>query len=270
MCGKPVVLETELAAEWSTKYDYGLRGDIELARVAQYLTHHQPTGFNVKSELTMRRGLSTHPDFLDDIANHYRLLSSLPFRIFIATSSDGFLFEALKADGKTPKEWHFWSREWLNEQRDEIESAFADLTSEAPAVVYLFGHYSDPDSMLVSEDEFLRYIFSIGQDSSFFPTWLPQILSNNMLVILGFQIHDWSFRTISQVFSQYLKSEADIPNHLAVQIAPLKEEFSKEQEQLAKDYLGKYLRKMNCEIFIGEPAEFLGQLTEKFKAHDHG
>jgi len=267
MCGDAITSESSLAVEWSEVHGYGLRGEVEIARVAQYLGYVQPNGFSVKGELTARRLLNAHPDFLDDEHNQYRMLSRLPFSIFITTSSDGFLFEALKAERKSPKEWHFWSEAWIEEHRDEVETAFNNLTDQEPAIVYLFGHYSQPESMRVSEDEFLEYIFHIGRNASIFPTWLPRILRNKMLLILGFQLHDWRFRTITHAFSEYFKSGDDSLSHLAVQIPPVKDHPSPNDEKNVKTYLEKYLSRMNSRIFIGDPADFIGQLRQKWDGH---
>lgn len=266
MCRDPIMSESTLAVEWSQTHGYGLRGENEIARVAQYLGYIRPNGFNVKSELTARRLLNTRPDFLDDEHNHYRMLSRLPFPIFITTNSDGFLFEALKAEGKSPKEWHLWNEKWIEGHHDEIETGFINLTDQEPAIVYLFGHYSQPELMRVSEDEFLEYIFNIGRNASIFPTWLPRILRNNMLLILGFQLHDWTFRTITRVFSEYLVDRDTGLSHLAVQVAPLKDNPAPDQVAKAEHYLRKYLQKMHSDVFLGEPVNFLNQLAQKWEA----
>lgn len=266
MCRDPIISESTLAAEWSQAHGYGLRGEIEIARVAQYLGYIQPDGFSVKSELTARRLLNTRPDFLDDEHNHYRMLSRLPFPIYITTNSDGFLFEALKAEGKSPKEWHLWNEGWIEQHRDDVETGFNNLTDHEPAIVYLFGHYSQPELMRVSEDEFLEYVFNIGRNASMFPTWLPRILRNNMLLILGFQLHDWTFRTITRVFSEYMVDRDAGLSHLAVQIAPLRDNPAPDQIEKAEYYIRKYLQEMHSDVFIGEPANFLNQLIQKWEA----
>jgi hypothetical protein len=267
MCRDPIISENTLADEWSKAHGYGLRGDVEIARIAQYLGYIQPNGFSVKSELTIKRLLNTHPDFLNDEHNHYRILSRLPFSIFITTSSDAFLFEALKEEKKLPQEWHFWNEEWINEHRDEVETAFNNLTDKEPAIVYLFGHYSHPESMRVSEDDFLDYVFHIGRNASLFPTWLPRILRNKMLLILGFQLHDWRFRTITHAFSEYFNSTDDSLSHLAVQIPPIKDDPSPDDEKNVNTYLERYLNKMNSRVFIGDPVDFIGQLRQKWDSY---
>ena len=134
-----------------------------------------------------------YPTF-DDPANPFLLLSSFDLPIYVTTDFHDFLELALLAADKKPRSEVC---RWRQELR-EAPSVFADNyepTSKEPLVYHLFGRDSSPTSLVLTEDDHLKFLAAAFQDNGR-PTdpihkRVREAMSNSSLMLLGYSLGAW-------------------------------------------------------------------------------
>ena len=92
----------------------------------------------------------------DDPNEVHRVLASLNLPLYLTTNFDSFMTEALAARGRQPtRELCRW-----NERLDGLPSIFEEQpdyvpTPEEPLVYHFFGTDGKPDSLVLTEDNYL-------------------------------------------------------------------------------------------------------------------
>lgn len=195
----------------------------------------------------------------------YRVLAKLPFPLYIAASPDRLLEDALEEAGRKPEvmisPWNarLASRKTIFDLQPDYEPS-----AERPLVFYLFGRWNDRGSLVLTEDEYIRYLIGFTSNKAFVPEQVRLALSDTLLLFLGFQTEEWAFRVIfhsilAQAGSELLGQYA----HIAAQIEPQDERTL--EPLRARRYLEKYFIKgANINIFWGRAEDYLAGLMQKW------
>jgi hypothetical protein len=197
----------------------------------------------------------------------YRVLAKLPFPLYIVANPDRLLEDALEEAGRKPEvmisPWNarLASRKTVFDLQPDYEPS-----TERPLVFYLFGRWNDRGSLVLTEDEYIRYLIGFTSNKAFVPEQVRLALSDTLLLFLGFQTEEWAFRVIfhsilAQAGSELLGQYA----HIAAQIEP---EDERTLEPLrARRYLEKYFIKgANINIFWGRAEDYLAGLMQKWES----
>lgn len=194
----------------------------------------------------------------DNEKNPYRILAKLPARVFVTACPDTLLTQALEERGKKPEtRYAFWKRKLEPPLPYDREPSIQE-----PLVYHLFGHFKEPDSLVLTEDDYFDYLIGASKNRALVPEVVRHSLANSSLLFLGFQITDWSFRVLfrlimSQGGSALLKRFA----HAAVQIDPEGSVLLDVEE--ARKYLKEYYGGENISIYWGGSDEFLHDLESR-------
>jgi hypothetical protein len=195
----------------------------------------------------------------------YRILASLPFPIYITANPDRLFEDALEEAGRKPEAmgspWnaHLASRKTIFDREPDYEPS-----AERPLVFYLFGRWNDRASLVLTEDEYIKYLIGFTSNKAFVPEQVRLALSDTLLLFLGFQTDEWAFRVIfhsilAQAGSELLGQYA----HIAVQIEPQDERTL--EPLRARRYLEKYFIKgANINLFWGRAEDYLTGLMQKW------
>jgi hypothetical protein len=198
----------------------------------------------------------------------HAILARLPVRIFITTNPDELLEEALRAAGKQPTTLVCPWREF-SEQSDPGQLAAEedlDPTPEAPLVYHLFGLLSQPESLVLTEDDLFEFLIGITRHMKRIPDPVGRALADSALLLLGFQTSAWSFRVLMKALlakegSSLLRRHA----HIAAQIEP--DESHLLDPARARRYLETYFARGASEVEItvywGTPHEFMQELASR-------
>lgn len=286
---------SQLARQWADTQNFPMApfSRTDLPRVARYLATIQspayPTGqFSqyLLDELWRRHGdklngftrASPLPDLITQVGtvlrqqnenDPYRVLANLPIEVYLTTTPDDLLLDALKETGVKDPQVALcpWNRDI-----EQPDSAFAADPNYKPSVTkplvyYLFGRLDQPDSLVISEDDYFNYlIWSIADQNRgtpFTPTSVSKVLARNALLFLGFEIDDWDFRVLFHSITNPEGGQAKRPKSVAVQITPDETTFL--QPRQARKYLEKYYSgfRVNTNVFWGRGPDFLRQVWER-------
>jgi hypothetical protein len=220
----------DLAKEWAREYNYPLhlgRRD-DLPQVAQYLCV-TATEEHVREDLGAfyrRRLKSAFPhivrapvegpgrarldDMLIDVwkaeshgvpGEPHRVLARMPCRIYVSAQPTSLLSVALRAEGKEPRE-HFcmWNRDAHD---DWPESPFEadrsyEPSVEKPLVYNVFGTLEHPESIVISEDDYLSFLMAVAERPDLIPTQVTEAIAESSLLFLGFGLQDWDMRILTR------------------------------------------------------------------------
>jgi hypothetical protein len=282
----------DIAQRWAQTYHFPMapheRDD--LAQVAQYLVINQhDINFPrdqlleyMRQEVLMEYGhqlsAELHSASLDqlietvgklrrtgDPAEPHQALASLPFKIFVTTNVDNLLASALKDVGKEPKvEICRWNRE------TEALSSIYDTEpgyqpdTQRPMVYHLFGRLTEPDSIVLTEDDHFDYLIGTAANKDLIPHTVRRSLSDSALLILGFQLDDWSFRVLFRsLLGQEGSGRRRRYSHVAAQINPDDSRFL--DPERARRYLEGYFRTAEITIYWGSAEDFVKDLLARWE-----
>ena len=199
----------------------------------------------------------------------YRVLAKLPFPLYIVANPDRLLEDALEEAGRKPEvmisPWN--ARLAVRKTVFDLQPDY-EPSAEHPLVFYLFGRWNDRGSLVLTEDEYIKYLIGFTSNKAFVPEQVRLALSDTLLLFLGFQTEEWAFRVIfhsilAQAGSELLGQYA----HIAAQIEPQDERTL--EPLRARRYLEKYFIKgANINIFWGRAEDYLAGLMQKWDSSE--
>ena len=283
----------EIAQRWAEAYHYPMAPHEResLPQVAQYLTINQyqrapydefeeylqgeiQTRYAKSLPSDLRQGRVPLEELVDVVGAQLRqdypyephkALAELPLPLFITTNPDVLLTSALKDAGKDPQvvlcPW--------NEYIEQVESIYdrePDYfpTPERPLVYHMFGRIDEPDSIVLTEDDYFNFLIGVTGNKDLIPSVVRRALADTALLFLGFQMDDWNFRVLFRsILSQQGGSRRDRYAHIAAQIEP--EEGRTLEPERARRYLENYFAKgADISLYWGSPEDFIKELTSRW------
>ena len=197
----------------------------------------------------------------------YQVLAELPFKIFVVTTPDNLMADALTKAKKRPVVEIFRWKESL-EGLPSITEADREYrpTERRPLVYHLFGHVKYPASVVVCEDHYLEWLTRINNPAVHAITAVETSLKEFPLLLLGFQFDDWDFRVLFRAIAAGNRSKRSgsrmTPPSVAVQLDP-DDRFL--QPKLMQRFIERYFGIANLSISWGSPEGFARELSRKWQ-----
>lgn len=261
-----------LARALADSYRYPFSDRDNLARVAQFAAVEKNDAQAVKEAVAERfmdamRAAAAAPFTAPD--DPHRILADLPFERYLTTNYDRFIEEALLAAGASYEAdvcpWNQLTRNALDRwRRAHGAPAQAAPASRQPLVYHLHGELNLPESMVLTDDDYLDFLAEIVLDPSCIRAEVSSAFAESSVLFLGYSLTDVTFRVIFRIALQQLKLNQQRA-HFAVQLPP---RGNTEDEGAAiKQYLEKYLgRDMKVRFFWGTAQEFMTVLRDRWDA----
>jgi hypothetical protein len=279
----------EIAQRWAEAYHFPMAPHQreDLPQVAQYLSVDQDRPF-LLDELEQRlRGEIARraPEQVEDAcaaplaeligavgkrarernpADPFRVLAELPFPLYVTADPSNLLSDALRAAGKDPQiEVCRW-----NEELEDLPSIYDDAPDyqpsvERPLLFHLFGRIEEPDSLVLTEDDYFDYLIGVSRNKELIPIPVREMLADTALLFLGFRLDEWNFRVL---FRSIMSQEGGRRRrrkyaHIAGQVLPEEGRFL--EPERARRYLERYFQDADISIFWGGVEDFVAQLLEQ-------
>lgn len=271
----------------------------DLPQVAQYLAVKQSPKFlprhviqDMCHEMLRRHQLQLPPDLRDislknlgrsqliqtltqligSVGKHYgemllaephKILARLPFRIYITTDPGPLLIEALREVGKQPRlELCRWKPGL--ECLPSLETTEPDYYPEVrqPLVLHLFGRIQEPDSLVLTEDDYFDFLIGVTSNKDLIPKAVRAALADSALLFLGFQMDDWNFRVLFRsIMSQPGSGRLSDYAHIAVQVTPEEDRLLAPEQ--ARKFLETYFQQVaNITVYWGNSEDFINELYQ--------
>ncbi|MCA9962069.1 MAG: SIR2 family protein [Anaerolineales bacterium] len=194
------------------------------------------------------------PNFETGLDNPLLILAKLPLPIYLTTSYHTFLEMALQREHKQPRtEICYW-----NNQLGRIQSVFSLQSDyhpsvEEPLVYHIHGLDAHPASLVLTEDDHLDFLVNTARDWEGVPLIVRKALTDSALMLLGFGLNSWDFRTVFRGFIKTSLAERR-PKSVAIQL---------QGDQTQQNYLLNYLDlEGKFEVYWGDTRNFMREIWQ--------
>ena len=251
-CYGSLPLGAEIAKKWAVEHGYPFSNSDNLIEVAQFLAvRYDPVR---PKELILQEfdGLPG-PDLRARDEPH-ALLADLPLSIYMTTNYDDFMVRALRRRHRDARrELCRWN------QSLEVEESVFDTdfvpTPANPVVYHLHGH-TLPESLVLTEDDYLSFLANIARNPKLLPGPIQRALDRSTCLFIGYRLADWNFRVLFQGLRPRLKFQ---------NIAILKPSGDSDRAREQRDYLNRYYSSMDLQVYWGTAREFSAELRERWE-----
>lgn len=261
---KIIQADREIALGWAQEHTYPLADVENLPRVAQYLAIKRDLAFPA-DEVARLTAIRAAPDFSNPDEPH-SFLASLPLPLFLTTNYDHFMTQALRHHNRNPhQEVCRWNR-YIPETKSVFEPNSAVEISKSNAVVYhLYGHIDLPESMVLTEDNYLDFLVNISRQPVI-PRQIEKALVRTSLLFVGYDLTDFRFRILFRGLVAALQRSLRRTS-IAVQLVPQLPGGRQINESHVRNYLQDYLAKDDVRIYWGDSFEFIKELRARWEAY---
>ncbi|CAG0931850.1 hypothetical protein TFLX_02316 [Thermoflexales bacterium] len=288
VCGRWIPSRNEIAERWAIEHGYPFGDKVNLARVAQYMASSQGEDFP-RGELmdtTLKEMLRRLPEELrpakqassltelvnavgfqtlvaDDPNEVHRVLAALNLPLYLTTNFVSFMTESLQALQRKPtRELCRW-----NERLDGLPSIFEERpdyrpTPEEPLVYHFFGTDDEPDSVVLTEDNYFDWLVKVSAEPERVPPVIQAAMTNTQLMFLGYSMHDIEFRVIMRGLIATRGQRRNF-KHVAVQLDV--DDVQVENVGSVQTFLQQYFQDAEINVYWGSMEQFISELKEQWE-----
>jgi SIR2-like domain len=257
-----------LAASLAQQYDYPLDDVTNLARVAQYIaSQYQPSYAKRRvCERLAEAQRSTSSLLGGSLPQNHLALAQLGLPVYVTTNYDDYLERAVAAvSGVQP---NVVLCRWSDRLAIELPPyPKSDVAAAAPTIFYLHGHMRTPNSILLTEDDYIDFTVSLARrvekKDPVIPFFVRQALGNTKLLFIGYSLEDWNFR----VLMRYLMKQQGVLQHdrfdsISVQLSD--PHLPPARRRRAEEFLEAYLKtSSSIDVYWGDAEPFLDELLHR-------
>lgn len=270
---------TQLAENWASEFNYPMKHKSDLSELAQFLVIKNGN-YELYPKLILSEKLKniTIPNF--DLPQYksspYAILAELPFQIYITTNYDNIMEKALTDKLRKPvSEFCRW-----NSYADyrEIPSVFKEKTKnytpseDQPLVYHLHGHMDYPQSMVLTEKDYIDFILSMGNDfalhsakkrSKMIPSEIMRALATTSLLFIGYSLRDVNFRIMFRNIVNHVGERSTYRNVAVLKVPP--NSSTEDQQTEIRNYLNEYVNQMfKTNVYWGDSQDFFNELRSRW------
>jgi SIR2-like protein len=258
----------EIAQKWSKLHGYPLRdNEDDLGRVAQFLAIQRDAMWPKDTIIREFKTCAKDQDF-SAYDNPLSVLAGLPLPIYITTNYDNYLIQALSLKDKRPRlELCRWNSA-LKDRESVFDKKSYVPTKEEPVVFHVHGHQDIPESLVLTEDDYLEFLVNLSRNArELVKPRIQQALATTSLLFIGYRLADWDLRVLLHgLLTTTSKSLRRLS--VSVQLPP---DLPLEQQQKAQSYLERYFNELNVRVFWGTARDFARKLHELWEgSHARG
>ena len=257
----------EVARSWAVEHAYPLADRFSLPKVAQFLAVRRDPAFPADEFARSLAAIKLRPNYADPNEPH-SFFAKLPLPFYITTNYDDFMVQALNHHARSShREVCRWNR-----YVKDLPSVFdpdsgASFGPTNPVVYHLFGHIGLPESMVLTEDDYLDFLVNISRNATIIPRQLEKALVQTSLLFVGYELSDIRFRILFRGLIASLQRGLRRTS-IAVQIRPQPPQSGDIMEAQIREYLEEYLAKADVRVYWGDSFEFVKELRARWEAFD--
>jgi len=259
-CFGVLPLGCDIAQKWAQEHQYPLEDCHDLARVAQFLAVQYDPMFPKEEILEQWFKEVTPPDFTEPDESH-GVLADLPLPVYMTTNYDDFMVQALESRHKDPKRELCRWNQLVKDQPSIFDSGFTPTVAN-PVVFHLHGHDKVPESLVLTEDDYLDFLVNISRDQALLPPRIQEALTGASLLFIGYSLADWDFRVLFR--GLVTSTESSLRRiSVTVQLPPQSTDAPEPTQQRVQKYLDEYFNKIDMRVYWGTAREFVAELRQR-------
>lgn len=299
-----LTIDEQLTKEWAHEIQYPMVDDHNLARVAQFYQVEQKESLlakakylkflnkylldinedeegyqDVVSQMRSQEALFSeivqqldYPKFPQGAEDPLRLLAKLPLKIYVTTSYYNFMERALEAENKKPRtQICFWSGGKLSAKPEHMSDPLYEPSDTEPAVYHLYGLEDYPQTLVLSEDDFMNFLISVVEDTNtqnpVVPLRLREGLAESRLLLLGYHVKHWDFRVLFRFILKFRSIES-APRGILIQLKPGQKQSGNKEKSV--EYLSQYFDKKQFGVEWTNSEKFIQALWTEWDKYRKG
>jgi NAD-dependent SIR2 family protein deacetylase len=247
----------ELAERLAKECQYPGPDREDLLRVTQY---YQMKNDQLELRLAVAKYLNVAG--VEPSAVH-RSLAALPLSYVLTTNFDDLMERALRAaevahnepipgKTKTPKVYTYKP----HGDKEEVEPG----TESEPVVYKLHGSLSTPDSLVITEDDFVEFLSCIMISEPPLPAHIKSLFEQKSILFIGYGLKDWNIRVLMRAI-RGRKASGTIAS-FAIQRRPNNDGLAKEWDESVV----YWDRKEGLRCFDMDALAFCTELLDRYRA----
>ncbi|MEU8247248.1 SIR2 family protein [Nonomuraea sp. NPDC048916] len=250
---------------FAERYTYPFADPDNLARVMQYAASVSQDSVELKHEVCTFLKEYVPSSSSGPVIDPHEVLAEFPIQTFLTTNYDDLMMRALRHARTCHKEPTSRTSTWWDATADEF--AIDEPSDLQPLIYHLHGHWDDPASLVLTEDDYLTYLVNLVEARASgaglsLPATVLAAMTARPLLFVGYSLQDWNFRVL---FHGLIRS---MPinrrrRHVSVQLMPDLNTSMADADTRAQEYLERYLDGWSISIFIGSTQEFFGELRRR-------
>jgi hypothetical protein len=267
VCCEKIPLGSQIASEWAKKYDYPMEDSDDLIRVAQFVAVIKDPMIPKEDMCKKIKELlkEVTPSYFEVPGELHGVLADLSLPVYITTNYDDLMERAFESRGKTPKrEICRWNK--VLKKRKRTPSDYVP-SPQNPLVFHLHGSYEIPESLVLTEDDYLDFLVASSRDLNVLPPRIQEAFADTSLLFLGYRVADWDFRVFFRILTEYIERSISRA-HLSVQLVP--GNVSEPQKEKAQEYLDRYFHELDIQVYWHDCREFAAELKIRWEAFNGG
>lgn len=247
-------LRTEVRERWEHAQSSSARNDDPFRDLPKALIDAaQPGGAILEVGRRMRER---------DPLDPFRVVAALPVKVFITTGWTDLLQQALQSRNppKQPTTRCFPWTDRVDWDDDDDPLHPPAPTVDKPLVYHLFGRLDDPNSLVLTEDDYFQWLAAWVEKKGSIPVVIRKAMSSSLMLFLGYRLDDWDFRAVFQSIKSFSGRRHSIYHHVGVQVTP---EAQVVEPEAAQRYLESYFGDDGVKIFWADTPAFLEELIQR-------
>lgn len=212
-----------------------------------------------------------YPNFPEGMKDPLELLANLPLPIYVTTSYYNFLERALE-DAKRPPRTQLC---FLSAGKSSVKQKHPEFlpdpdyepTVQNPAVYHLFGLENYSSTLVLSEDDYMNFLINAVEEITsrdLYPSALQLALPESRLILLGYNMRDWDFRSLFRFILRTRKTASFKPS-IAIQFKPSLEK--KEHWEKMENYLEAYFSPHDFNVIWANAEKFIHELWDMWSQY---
>ena len=270
-CVGHIPLGGQLAREWGGKMGYPLRDKANLPSVMQYIATvgYEGDAMSLKRDFARIEFQGIHPPDFGEPGQIHSVLARCDLSLYVSTNFDDFMTRALQYWRKQPRlDYSPWYGVGEGTARaGPLADRLYEPTPTEPLVFHLHGIYSDPPSLVLTEDDYIEFLVRLATDttrragtvsaSEVLPTYVRSQLRTQPLLFIGYSLRDWTFLVLFRTLLHGIPF-SQRRNHVSVQVDP-----NERASKRARQYLEQYFSTQRIRIFWASAHDFADELSSR-------
>jgi hypothetical protein len=262
----------KIAREWAEKFQYPFEDSDDLARVAQFVATTRDLDPVALRDEVLQLWRTVPPPNFEASNSVHGLLARIPVPIYITTAYDNYLAQALRANHRDARQAYCQWNRFIPKGGSAFENPDYEPTVANPVVFHLHGHGLVPESMVVTEDDYLDFLINTSRDAGAIPEYITAQITKASLLFVGYRLADIEFRVLIRIMASYLQGSM-VKKHVSTQLIQVGQEVTAAGLAQAQQYLTKYFsgEPLNIILYSVPPEVFLTELKQRWDAFSrHG
>jgi hypothetical protein len=143
--------------------------------------------------------------------------------------------------------------------------AKVEVSPAKPVVYHLFGHAQVPESMVLTEDDYLDFLINISKDVDIIPKRIQKALVKTSLLFIGFKLSNLRFQVLFRGLIASLERSLR-RTRVAVQLAPELAQVEGITPDHVRWYFEDYMAQEDVRVYWGSSFDFIKELKERWEA----